>query len=349
MYKIGITVGDINGIGLETIIKALSNSKMTSQCTPIIYGSSKIVSYHKNIVKGVDFSFSTCTTPHKASPGRVNVLNCWNEVVNVELGNATSEGGKFAHIALDRAVSDLKKGDIDGIVTAPINKHTMDEVAFPYAGHTEYLNKSFGDKESLMMMVSDDLKVGLVTNHLPISKVASAVTKDLVMKKAQIFANSLTKDFGIEKPTIAILGLNPHAGDEGKIGNEDKDIIRPAIIELKKKGLVAMGPYPADGFFGAGHFKKVDGILAIYHDQGLVPFKALTFGRGVNYTAGLSIVRTSPDHGTAYDIAGMNQADPSSMRNAIFLALDIIRSRKAYKDMHANSLNKKPKQTETVK
>lgn len=348
MYKIGITVGDINGIGLETIIKALSNAKMTSMCTPVIYGSSKVVSYHKNIVKGVDFNFTTCNSAYKAHANKINVVNCWNDDINVELGNATKEAGKLAHIALDKAVNDLEKGDLDGIVTAPINKHTMDPIAFPYPGHTEYLTKEFGDKDSLMMMVSDDLKVGLATNHLPISKVASAITKELIIKKANIFVRSLEEDFGIEKPSIAILGLNPHAGDDGRIGNEDKEILRPAIIELKKKGIIAMGPYPADGFFGAGHFKKVDGILACYHDQGLVPFKALTFGNGVNYTAGLSVVRTSPDHGTAYDIAGKNEADPSSLRNAIFLALEIIRNRKAHKEMFANALNKKPKQTETV-
>lgn len=348
MYKIGITVGDINGIGLETIIKALSNPKMLKLFTPVIYGSAKVISYHKNIVKGADFTFTTCNSGEKAIPKRINVVNCTSETTNVEIGKPTKDAGKFAHIALDRAVQDLKSNHIDGLVTAPINKHTMDPQGFPFAGHTEYLSHSFNTKESLMLMVSEDMRVGLVTNHLPIKDITTSITKELITKKVQIFEKTLKQDFGIEKPTIAVLGLNPHAGDAGKIGKEEEELIRPVIINLKKKGVVVVGPYAADGFFGSGKYKKVDGVLAMFHDQGLVPFKALSFGSGVNYTAGLPIIRTSPDHGTAYDIAGQNLADESSMRSAIFLALDIIKSRANHKEMWANNIKKKPKQPEEV-
>lgn len=335
--RIGISIGDINGIGLEVILKTVANPKILDYCTPIIYGSSKVVSYHKNIVN-VEFQFHTSRSAQHIKDDKVNIINCWNDNVNITLGKPTEEGGGYAFQSLEYAVKELKFGLIDALVTAPINKHAMQMANFPFPGHTEYLTQEMDVKESLMLMVSKSLKVGLVTNHLPLRAVADTITKALILKKINILNETLVKDFGIERPTIAVLGLNPHASDDGVIGNEEERIIRPAIIEAKKSGMMVMGPYPADGTFGSGQFKKFDAILAMYHDQGLVPFKAISFGSGVNYTAGLPYVRTSPDHGTAYDIAGSDQADPSSFREALFLALDIARSRKQYAEMHAHPL-----------
>lgn len=338
--KLGITIGDINGISVEVIIKALSDERMLNQFTPIIYGSSKVISYHKNIVESENFQFSSITKAESSKYNRVNVLNCWDETANIELGKATEEAGKFAHIALDRAVRDFQNNEIDGIVTAPINKHAMKMANFPFPGHTEFIADKFKSVNSLMMMISETLKVALVTNHEPISNVASLITKDLVTSKLNILHKTLIEDFGIEKPLIAVLGLNPHAGDDGAIGGEDDSEVRPAIIEAKKSGMAVMGPYPADGFFGSSQFKKFDAILAMYHDQGLIPFKALSFGNGVNFTAGLPLIRTSPDHGTAYDIAGKNIADASSLRSAIFAAIDIARMRKEFYESSENKLER---------
>jgi 4-hydroxythreonine-4-phosphate dehydrogenase len=346
--KIGITIGDINGIGPEVIIKALDNEVVQEHCTIIIYGSSKALSYHKNIVQPKNFTFSTCNSASTAKQGRINLVNCWQDDVQISLGNLTEEGGKYAYIALDRAMQEYLEGNLDALVTAPINKKAMSLAGFPHKGHTEYVSEASGGEDPLMVLVSEDLRVGLVTAHIPISEVAEHVTKERVMKTILKYNNSLKVDFGIEKPTIAVLGLNPHAGDEGTIGEEDNTHVRPAIIESKKNGILAMGPFAADGFFGSGQFRKYDGILSMYHDQGLVGFKALSFGSGVNYTAGIKIVRSSPDHGTGFDIAGKNQADPTSFRKAIYLALDVARNRKAYKDDHANSLRKKPKQSERI-
>jgi len=319
--KIGITIGDMNGIGPEVIIKALARNPASKHIIPIIYGSSKLMAYHKNIVKSVDFSFSSD--------------------VNIELGSITEQGGKFAHISLDRATEDAKNGLIDAIVTAPIHKKAMQLAGFQYPGHTEFLTEKLGSKNSLMMMVSDALKVALVTNHEPLFELKEKITLDRIKTKLKILNKTLRQDFGIEKPTMAVLGLNPHAGDDGAIGDEEEKLIRPVIIEAKKNGILAMGPYSADGFFGSANFKKVDGILAMYHDQGLIPFKALSFGKGVNYTAGLPVVRTSPDHGTAYDLAGRNIADEGSMRSAINLALDLVRNKKLHSEMHANPLKRR--------
>lgn len=343
--KLGITIGDINGVGPEVIIKALSNPSVSEMFTPVIYGSSKVLSYHKNIVK-TNFSFSYADNADRLSSHKINCINCWNDQVDINIGQSNEAGGKYAYIALDRAVNDLKEGKIDGLVTAPINKKTMSLANFPYPGHTEFLTETFKVKNSLMMMCSEDLKIALVSNHLPINQVAEAVTKEKIQEKLNTLHVALKRDFGIEKPTIAVLGLNPHAGDGGLIGMEEEEIIRPVIIEAKKKGMVVMGPYPADGFFGSSQFNKFDAILAMYHDQGLIPFKALTFGSGVNFTAGLPHVRTSPDHGTAYDIAGQNVADPSSMRSAIFTALDLVRNRKQYQEDHSNALRSKEKEGE---
>ncbi len=344
--KIGISIGDMNGVGLEVILKTLSNPQLLNICIPIIYGSSKIVSYHKNIAGIEEFPFHSTNSGDRIKYDRVNVVNCWQENVNITLGKLSDISGKYAYISLEQATNDLKNGMIDAVVTAPIHKKAMQMVNFPYPGHTEYFTDSLDGEESLMLMVSDTMRVGLVTNHLPIKEVPTTISKSLILKKLKLLNESLKVDFGIERPLIAILGLNPHASDDNVIGEEEEQLIRPAIIEAKKKGLMAMGPYPADGFFGSSQYTKFDGVLAMYHDQGMIPFKALSFGRGVNYTAGLSAVRTSPDHGTAYDIAGKNEADPSSFRQAIFVAIDVVKNRRRHKDMHANPMVKKNRPVE---
>lgn len=342
MYKpkIGISLGDINGIGPEVIIKVLSDERILNQCTPIVYGSSKILSYHKNIVKPVHFDFNSITAIDQCKDESINIYNCWTENVNITLGESNETGGKYAILSLENALRDLKDRHIDGIVTAPINKYSMAKVNFGFPGHTEYISNYFEAEESLMCMVKDDLRVGLVTNHVPIHSVAQIISKDLIKRKIEIFEQSLKQDFGIEKPLIAVLGLNPHAGDQGVIGDEDEKIIRPAIIETKKNGSFIFGPFAADGFFGSNEYQKFHGILAMYHDQGLVPFKLLSFGEGINFTAGLPMVRTSPDHGTGFDIVGKNIANPQSMRKALYAAIDIIRQRKDYHEAHQNPLQK---------
>lgn len=334
--KIGISIGDVNGVGLEVILKTLANKKITEMCTPIIYGSSKVVSYHKNIVGLDGFHFQSINSGQKVYNGKVNVVNCWTENVNISLGSPSENGGKYAIKSLAAATQDLIEGHVDALVTAPIHKKGMQEAGFEFPGHTEYLTKESGSNQSLMLMVNSGLRVGVVTNHLPLKDIAAKITKERITSKLQILNKTLKKDFGIERPSIAVLGLNPHAGDEGMLGEEEEKIIRPVIIESKKKGLIVNGPFPADGFFGSGQYRKFDAILAMYHDQGLVPFKALSFGEGVNYTAGLSIVRTSPDHGTAFDIAGQNIASPDSFRRALFLAIDISTQRKNFEEMHTN-------------
>ncbi len=344
--RIGITIGDINGIGPEVIIKTLEDERILHNCIPVIYGSAKVISYHKNIVKSTDFSFSSHRDAERLSTNKVNVVNCWMDQVKINLGTATEEGGKYAYIALDRAIRDLKEGRIDALVTAPINKEAMKMADFPFKGHTEYLAKEMGTQNHLMMMVSDTMRVALVTAHVPLKDVVPAITKENLNRKLKILIDSLKVDFGIEKPSIAVLGLNPHASDNGLMGNEEEEIIRPLIIEAKKSGELVMGPYPSDGFFGASLYRKVDAVLAMYHDQGLIPFKALTFSKGVNYSAGLPFIRTSPDHGTAYDIAGKNEADPGSFRSAIFQAIDIFRNRVMYRDDRVDVMEKRPKPSE---
>jgi len=341
--KIGISIGDINGVGLEVILKTLANPKITDMCTPVIFASSKVVSYHKNIVGLDNFHFQSVGSAQKAYHGKVNVVNCWSENVNITLGSPSESGGTYAIKSLAAATQELKEGNIDALVTAPIHKKGMKEAGFEFAGHTEYLTKELDGKESLMLMVNDDLRVGVVTNHLPLKDVAAAITRERIINKLKILNHTLKRDFGIERPTIAILGLNPHAGDGGMLGEEEEKIIRPIIIESKKKGYFCNGPFPADGFFGSGQYRKFDGILAMYHDQGLVPFKALSFGDGVNFTAGLSAVRTSPDHGTAFDIAGQNIANPDSFRRALFLAIDIATQRKNFDEMHENPVQSRSK------
>jgi 4-hydroxythreonine-4-phosphate dehydrogenase len=334
--KIGISIGDINGIGLEVILKTFADDRLMKQCTPIVYGSSKIVSYHKNIINS-EFEFHSVHPGDQVQEGKMNVINCWPENVNITLGKPTELGGQYAGRSLEAAVKALQNDEIDALVTAPINKQAMQMAQFPFPGHTEYLARELGRGEHLMFMVNDGLRIGLATNHLPLRDVADAIDKKLVQRKIQVMEESLRMDFGLERPTIAVLGLNPHASDGGVLGNEEEEFIRPAIVEMKKKGMLAMGPFPADGFFGAGQHLKFDGILAMYHDQGLAPFKALSFGSGVNFTAGLTHVRTSPDHGTAYDLAGQNGADATSFRRSVYLAMDIARQRKQYVDLHENT------------
>ncbi|MEZ4918486.1 MAG: 4-hydroxythreonine-4-phosphate dehydrogenase PdxA [Saprospiraceae bacterium] len=338
---IGITCGDINGIGLEVILKAIAMKNAGNKHKLVVYGSTKVAAYHKNIITEENILFNTIQTPQEAQAGKVNIINCWQDNVNITLGKPSDVGGNCAKMALEKAVKDLQDENLDALITAPINKKAMQLAGFKYPGHTEFISAEFNAPHSLMLMVSDDLRVGLATNHLPVAKVAPAINKDLILKKLIIFSETLKVDFGIEKPTIAVLGLNPHAGDEGAIGSEEAEHIRPAIEQAKEKGILAFGPFPADGFFGSAQFKKYDGILAMYHDQGLVPFKALSFGAGVNYTAGLPIVRTSPDHGTAYDIAGKGEADPRSFIKALYLAADIVGNQNNYLEMHEDSLERR--------
>lgn len=339
--RIGITIGDINGVGPQVIIKALSNEMLLNECTPIIYGSSKVLGYHKNIVGEQGFHYIASTGDQTISD-KINVVNCWNDSVSIDLGQATEASGKCAYIALDRAVTDLKAGHLDALVTAPINKHAMKLAGFPFLGHTEYIASQMDlAGEELMLMVSKEMRVAVVTTHIPISQVAEHMSQERIRQCIITLETSLKKDFGIERPTIAVLGLNPHAGDTGEIGLEDEEIIKPVILGLKNEGLLVSGPYPADGFFGGTRFKHFDAILAMYHDQGLIPFKAFSFGNGVNFTAGLPVIRTSPDHGTGYDIVNQNLADPSSLRQALYYAIDIFRSRLDYEDMHKNQLQRR--------
>lgn len=339
--RLGISIGDINGIGPEVIIKALSNHMIMNECIPIIYGSSKVMGYHKNIVKDPGFNFININRTDKAATNKVNLINCWQDNVTIDIGQPTEDSGKCAYIALDRAVGDLKKGFIDALVTAPINKHAMKMANFPHLGHTEYIAEVMEKSgHELMMLSSNALKVAVLSSHIPLSKAAEKVTKERVKECINILNQSLKQDYGKDKPTIAVLGLNPHAGDNGEIGTEEVENIRPAILELKKKGMIVSGPYSADGFFGNSNYRKFDAILAMYHDQGLIPFKALSFGSGVNFTAGLPCIRTSPDHGTGYEIAGQNIADASSMRQAIYAAIDIFKARSEYQDIHSKKVEK---------
>jgi 4-hydroxythreonine-4-phosphate dehydrogenase len=338
LIKVGITIGDPNGIGYEVIIKALEDSRMTHVCTPLIYGSSKSLSFHRKALEHQEFNYMTIKDASQAASKHVNLINCWEEDFNIELGQASSLAGKYALKSLQRACDDLANGKIDVLVTAPIDKHTIQSDSFNFPGHTEYLEKTFASGEALMLMVSDNMRIGVATGHIPVTKIATTLTPELILKKLRILNKSLLEDFGIRKPRIAVLGLNPHAGDNGVIGNEEKDIINPAIDKAKSENIFAFGPYAADGFFGSKNFRNFDGILAMYHDQGLVPFKALSFGNGVNFTAGLSIIRTSPDHGTGYDIAGKNLASEDSFRQAIYLAIDSFSKRKEHKKISSNPL-----------
>jgi len=336
--KIGISHGDINGISYEVIIKTLMDNRISEICTPIIYGSPKVAAYHKKALEIENFAPTTINSPDEARGNKSYIINCVDENIRVELGKSTESAGIDSFKALKAATDALESGKIDALVTGPINKQNIQHSDFNFSGHTEYLQARFRADEVMMLMVSDLLKVGLVAGHVPISALASMITKELVVDKLKILAQSLNVDFGISNPLIAVLGLNPHAGDDGLLGSEEQKVITPAIQQAKELGISAFGPYAADGFFGAGRFKRFDAVLAMYHDQGLAPFKALCMDSGVNYTAGLPVVRTSPAHGTAYELAGRNEASPDSFRNAIYLAIDVVRNREMYKEISANPL-----------
>ena len=321
---LGISIGDINGIGPEVILKALADARVFANFTPLIYGHGKALTHYKKLLNLEDFYFNQVRSLDEVQYRKVNVINCQEECPEVIPGVETQEAGKLAMAAFAAAVEDLKAGKIQGLVTAPLSKSNINSETQPFVGHTEYLIEATGSKSGLMMLVGEDLRVGLVTGHIPLAQVPAAVTKEKVLEKTKLFIQSLEKDFGINKPKIAILGLNPHAGEDGLLGSEEETILKPAIQELKDAKQYVFGPYPADGFFGMMHQQKFDGVLALYHDQGLIPFKSIAFSSGVNFTAGLSVIRTSPDHGTAYAIAGKNTADCSSFRAALFLASDIV-------------------------
>ena len=337
--RIGITQGDINGVGYEVILKTFAEPMMCELCTPIIYGSPKVAAYHR---KALDLptNFSIISSAAEAQPNRLNIVNCTNDEVKVEFSKADPDAGKAAFDALERAMEEYQKGLIDAVVTAPINKHTIQQEGFSFPGHTEYIEQKMGEGKALMILMKDDFRMALVTTHLPVSQIAQAITKEAIMEKLDIFNQSLKIDFDISAPRIAVLSLNPHAGDDGLLGTEEREIILPALKEMKEKGILCYGPYAADGFMGSGNFSHFDGILAMYHDQGLAPFKALAMDEGVNYTAGLPIVRTSPAHGTAYDIAGKGVASEDSFRQAVYVAIDVFRNRCRYRARHANPLRK---------
>ncbi len=326
--RIGITLGDFNGIGPEVVIKALADNRVLNIITPVIYGSAKVISFYKKHLNIEEFNYTQVRNKGQFAAKSINIVNCWEDTLEITPGKASAQAGKAAFVALKQACEELKEGVIDALVTAPIDKHSIHSEEFPFKGHTEYLTQFFGATESLMFMVSDILKVGLVTEHIPISDVATAVTKERIEAKLKIMEQSLRRDFGINKPRIAVLGLNPHAGDSGLIGKEDEQVIKPVIGDHKNKGKLVYGPFPSDGFFASGSHLKYDAILAMYHDQGLVPFKSIAFEEGINFTAGLPVVRTSPDHGTAYGIAGKNLANENSLREAIYRAADIFNKRK---------------------
>jgi len=324
---IGITLGDVNGISIEVIIKTLLDNRVADYCTPVVYGNPKIISYWKKLMGHNDYNMHIIKSLDQLHVKKANILVCWDDEVEIRPGESTENAGKYAFKSLELATKDAKDGKIQAIVTGPLNKHNVNNELLPFKGHTEYLAQQSGTSEYIMMLVSQDLKVGLVTGHLALKDVSSRITSDLILKKLRVLNKSLKDDFSIQKPKIAVMGLNPHAGDNGLLGNEENEIIIPAVTAAQKENLIAYGPYSADGFFGARQFEKFDAVLAMYHDQGLIPFKYLAFDDGVNYTAGLPFVRTSPDHGTAYNIAGKNVAKEDSFRNALYMAVDIVRTK----------------------
>jgi 4-hydroxythreonine-4-phosphate dehydrogenase len=337
--KVAITQGDINGIGYEVILKTFNDSRMYDRCTPILYGSTKVASYHKKLLahQFQELNFSALLDASQAQERKFNVVNLVQDEVKIDIGKSTEIGGEMSRLALDRACDDLKRGVVDVLVTAPINKRNIQSDTFDFPGHTEYLSSKFGG-DSLMMMVCDRIRSGIVTYHLALKDVPTAITKELLLKKIELMHQSLKRDFGIPMPKIAVLALDPHAGDNGVIGTQDETVVKPAIEEAYNNGILVYGPYPSDDFFGSSEFNKIDGVMALYHDQGLIPFKLMSFTEGVNYTAGLGIIRTSPAHGTAYDIAGKDKASEQSFRHAVNLACDILRHRKEFDELNADPL-----------
>ena len=342
MIKVGITQGDINGIGYEVILKTFADIRMAEMCIPVIYGSAKVASFHRKAMELQPVSFNQINNAKDAVVNKVNIINCINEDTKIEIGQSTAIAGEAAYKSLEKAVADLKSRLIDVLVTAPINKHNIQREDFHFPGHTEYLEERFGKDgdKSLMILIKDSLRIALVTGHIPLADVPKSLTKEKIMDAAMRFEASLKRDFRIGRPRIAVLSLNPHAGENGLLGTEENDIITPAIKELQDRKVLCFGPYPADGFFGAGEFAKFDGILAMYHDQGLAPFKTLAMEDGVNFTAGLPIIRTSPAHGTAYGIAGKNEASEESFRQAVYMAIDTFGNRIEFDKAHANPLKK---------
>ncbi len=337
--RVGISVGDVNGIGMEIIIKSLADNLINEICTPIVYGSSKVASYHRKAINMNDFNFNIVKSAEEAHHRKNNLISISDEEIKIDLGQPTNNAGSFAFQSLEAATQDLIDKKIDVLVTAPIDKKTIQSKDFEFPGHTEYLASKSGDKdEAVMLMIHDNIKVAVVTGHIPLKDVAKKINSDVVFKKIAAINRCLIQDFAIEKPKIAVLGLNPHAGDGGLLGTEEKDELERAIREAKNSGMVVFGPYPADGFFSYDEYTKFDVILAMYHDQGLIPFKLLAEGRGVNYTGNLSFIRTSPAHGTAYNIAGKGEADETSFRNAIYAACDAFKNRKNHLEAIANPL-----------
>ncbi|AUC86005.1 4-hydroxythreonine-4-phosphate dehydrogenase PdxA [Polaribacter sp. ALD11] len=333
---VGISIGDLNGIGIEVILKTFEDKRMLDFCTPVLFGSTKVISYHKKALN-IELPVHGITSINQVNHSKINILNIWKEEVAIQLGEATKISGGYAAKSLEEAVKHLKEKTIDVLLTAPINKETIQSENFNFPGHTEYLEANLEGK-SLMILMTDQLRIGLITGHIPISEVAEAITPEIIKEKVETMYTSLKTDFGISKPKIAVLGLNPHCGDKGVIGKEDDEIIKPTIAEIAASGKLVFGPYAADGFFGSETYRQFDGVLATYHDQGLAPFKALSFGNGVNFTAGLSEIRTSPDHGTGFDIAGKNKANPSSFKEALFTAIQIYKTRNEYKELTKNPL-----------
>ncbi len=336
--KIGITQGDINSISYEVIIKALLDNRMFDFCTPIVYGSPKVAAYHRKAIDIENFSFNIIKSPDEANPKRANIINCMDDDVRVELGRSTPQAGEGSYLALEMAAQDLADKKIDALVTGPINKYNIQSEKFSFAGHTEFLESRFNSDGVLMLMVSEVFKVGVVTGHVPLMKVSEYITRESILKKLRILNKSLLTDFNIRGPRIAVLGLNPHAGDNGLMGDEEQKEIIPAIEAAREENIIALGPFPSDGFFGAGNYRKFDAVLAMYHDQGLIPFKALITEGGVNFTAGLPVIRTAPAHGTAYEIAGKGTADPDSLRKSIYLACDVYNNRENYREISKDPL-----------
>ena len=338
---IGISIGDINGIGPEIIVKTLSDARMLDFCTPVIFGNNKVLNFYRKTLPENNLTFNIAKGASSVNPKQVNVYNCWDEDVNVTPGELNDAGGKYAMLSLTTAAGALKEKEIDGLVTAPLHKKNIQSETFNHTGHTPYLKELFGAKDVAMMLVADNMRVALLTEHVALKDVSQFITAENILSKLKIINDSLKKDFGINKPKIAVLGLNPHAGDEGLVGKEEKEIIKPAVAEANKKGILCFGPYSADAFFARGNHTAFDAVLALYHDQGLIPFKSLAFGEGVNFTAGIEGVRTSPDHGTAFDIAGKGIADEASFREAIFKCVDIVNMRNERVEQYQNPLKKR--------
>ena len=334
--RLGISIGDLNGIGAEVALKTFADSRMLEFCTPVIFASNKTISQLNNLFK-FNIKFNGLRDLNKIIDGKITVVNVWQEQAEIKFGETTETAGKYALRSLKAAVEALKKNQIDVLVTAPISKSNIQTEDFKFPGHTDYLAETF-DSDSLMFMVTDDFKIGLMTDHVAVKDIAEVITPELVKEKIKKLIDSLKQDFAVRKPKIAVLGINPHSGDNGVIGKEDDEIVKPVIQECLDEGLLVFGPYAADSFFGAGNHQKFDAVLAAYHDQGLIPFKTLSFGKGVNFTAGLPVVRTSPDHGTAFEIAGKGEADAGSFKEAVFMAIRIFKNREEFKKLTATPL-----------